>query len=160
MAQTYEFGNPTDLSVRVGAAFPLDKSTRSNMNDVLMGIGFDYFLPRALVPGANGESTISVDWLSKSIQGSGGNMFPIMLNQRWYNNEGYTGLGDRRTYFFAGIGLVVIDFGGSSNTSFGGRAGIGVEFGEHLFGEASLVLSDEHNGASATNVGLWLGYRF
>ncbi|MCH7926126.1 MAG: hypothetical protein IIC51_11380, partial [Planctomycetes bacterium] len=42
-----------------------------------------------------------------------------------------------------------------------GRAGIGVELGEHTFMEANFVYSDQgQGGVRATSGGLYLGYRY
>lgn len=156
----WEFGNPTNIAVRGGIFLPLISDTRDILGNSAMGLGFDYFLPRAIIPGANGESSISVDWLAKNTMGKDVNMFPIMVNQRWYNNQGYEGLGDQRTYFFAGIGMAIISGNGSSKNVLAGRAGIGIEMSEHLFGEAAFLMSSEKNNLAATGLGVWIGYRF
>lgn len=149
-----QIGTPTNVAFRLGAAYPIDNTTRDTVKNFI-GVGFDYFFDRTLVPG--GETSLSVDWLGKSGSGAKGNAFPIMLNQRWYN-QGSTE-DDRKSYFFLGAGVAVVDVT-STKTVLAGRAGYGVLFGEHLFGEMNFVLSDDANGARATSLGFYLGYRF
>lgn len=149
-----QIGTPTNVAFRLGAAYPLDNTTRDSVKNFI-GVGIDYFLERSLVEG--GETSLSFDWLGKSGSGAKGNIFPIMLNQRWYN-QGST-VDDRKSYFFVGAGVAIVDVT-STKTVLAGRAGYGVLFGEHLFGEMNFVLSDDANGARATSIGAYIGYRF
>lgn len=146
---------PTNLALRIGYAYPIDNTTRDVVKNFI-GVGFDYFFDRSLLQG--GETTLSVDWLGKSGSGAKGNVFPIMLNQRWYNPNSM-GEDNNRSYFFLGAGVAVIDIT-STKTVLAGRGGFGMEFGEHIFGEVNVVLSDNANGARATSAGVYLGYRF
>jgi hypothetical protein len=150
---TAQIEEPTNLSLRLGWAYPIDNATRDATRN-LIGVGADYYFQRSLL--GNGETTLSVDWLGKSGSGAKGNIFPIMLNQRWYNN-----VSDemRRTYFFLGAGVAIVDVT-STDTVLAGRAGFGIELSEHLFGEATLIHSDAAGGARATSVGFYIGYRF
>lgn len=145
---------PTNMALRLGVAYPIDNTTRDTVKNFI-GVGVDYFFDRSLVAG--GETYLSADWLGKSGSGAKGNAFPIMLNQRWYNNNSTES--DLRSYFFLGAGVAVVDVT-STKTVLAGRAGYGKMFGEHLFGELNFVLSDDAHGARATSAGVYLGYRF
>ena len=149
-----EFGQPVNLAFRGGFVYSLDNFTRAKIGN-LIGVGVEFFLDRSLLEG--GETTLSLDWLGRGLNGDKGNLFPIMLNQRWYTGGDYESA--NRTYFFVGAGVAIIDVV-STGTVIAGRAGLGAEFGEHIFGEVTLVYSDAVRGARATSVGLYLGYRF
>ncbi len=147
-------GTPVNLSFRAGFVYSLDDFTRDIM-DNMIGVGAEYYLERSLFEG--GETTLSFDWLGRSINGDKGNMFPIMLNQRFYIGGDYES-GNRR-YWYVGAGVAVIDVV-STNTVAAARFGLGQEMGHHTFGELTLVYSDSSSGARATSVGAYLGYRF
>jgi hypothetical protein len=155
-AQSTAIGEPTDLAFRVGGAYPFDSATRDETGSSLIGIGADYFIKESLFK--NGESFLSFDWLGKSASGAHGNLFPVMLNQRFYMKD--TGeVGSGRTYFFLGAGVAFVDvFTAKAVPAI--RGGVGKEFGPHIFGEATVVLSDAANGARANTVGAYIGYRF
>lgn len=155
MASAQAVTTPVNLSLRIGVAYPIDNATRDVVKNFI-GAGFDYFLPRSLVQ--NGETSLSVDWLGKSGSGDKGNIFPIMLNQRWYNPNS-ANLEGGRSYFFLGAGVAVVDIV-STKTVLAARAGLRKEFGEHIFGELNIILSDDANGARANSAGIYLGYRF
>lgn len=148
------FGTPVNLSFRAGFVYSIDNFTR-NITGNLIGFGTEFYLDRSLVSG--GETTLSLDWMGKGLNGDKGNMFPIMLNQRWYVSGNYENA--NRTYYYIGAGVAVIDII-STNTVAAARFGIGSEFGEHIFGELTLVYSDSSSGARASSVGVYLGYRF
>lgn len=145
---------PTNLALRIGAAWPFDNTTKDAVKNFI-GVGFDYFFDKSLVYG--GQTSLSADWLGKSGSGAKGNVFPIMINQRWYN-AGSTE-DDRKSYFFLGAGVAIVDVT-STKTVLAGRAGYGAMFGEHLFGELTIVISDDANGARANSAGVYLGYKF
>jgi hypothetical protein len=147
-------GTPVNLSFRAGFVYSLDEFTRDIM-DNMIGIGAEYYLDRSFFEG--GETTLSLDWLGRGINGDKGNMFPIMLNQRWYVSGDYE-MANRR-YYYVGAGVAIIDVV-STNTVAAVRAGIGQEFGQHVFGELTLVYSDSSSGARATSIGAYVGYRF
>ena len=155
----FNMETPTNLAVRLGIGLPFDEGTRDRIGSNLIGVGVDYFFDRSLIPSANGETYLSFDWLARGSNGEHGNMFPIMLNQRWYapddNTEDY-----RQVYFFAGLGIAVLDIE-ESDTVFAGRVGLGAMFGRNLFGEANLVLTGaDEFGLHGTGINLYLGYRF
>ena len=153
-AQDSSIGNPVNISFRAGFVYSLDNFTR-NVTGNLIGVGAEYYLQRSLF--ADGETTLSADWMGRGLNGDKGNMFPIFLNQRWYVSGDYEDA--NRTYFYLGAGVAIIDVV-STNTVAAGRFGVGAEFGTHLFGELTLVYSDSSAGARASSVGAYLGYRF
>jgi hypothetical protein len=157
-AQTL-FDSPSNIALRIGIAFPTDGDTRSFLNDPLNSLGLDYFVPRAIVPGANGETVISVDWLSKGITGNTANFVPVTINQRWYDNSTYTGLGDPRSYYSLGAGIAFVDINGS-DTALALRGAYGYEFSTHLFAEAAFTYMGDTSGFNGTNFGINFGYRF
>lgn len=148
------FGTPVNLSFRAGFVYSLDNVTR-DLTGNMIGVGFEFYLDRSLMEG--GETTLSVDWMGKGLNGDKGNMFPMMLNQRWYTSGDYESA--NRAYYYIGVGVAIIDVI-STNTVAAARFGIGSEFGEHMYGEMTLVYSDASSGARATSVGVYLGYRF
>ncbi len=145
---------PSNISVRVNVAYPLDDATR-NLTKTLIGVGIDYeFLTQFL----KGSTTfLSIDWYGKSGNGAKGNIFPLLINQKFYSNQGVDGKG--RTYLFGGLGLVFLDIT-SSKTTIAAQAGFGYEFGPNIFSEFKLLISDSANGSKANLVGVSLGYRF
>jgi hypothetical protein len=153
-AQSGGFGTPVNLSFRVGFVYSLDDFTRDIM-DNMIGVGAEYYLDRSLFEG--GETTLSFDWMGRGLNGDKGNMFPIMLNQRWYVGGDFESA--NRRYYYIGAGIAVIDVV-STNTVAAARVGIGQEMGQHIFGELTLVYSDSSSGARATSVGAYVGYRF
>ncbi len=145
---------PTNMALRIGVAYPIDNTTRDAVKNFI-GAGLDYRFDRSLVAG--GETYLSADWLGKSGSGAKGNAFPIMLNQKWFGKG--ENQDDQLTYFFLGAGVAIVDVT-STKTVLAARAGVGRMFGEHIFGELNIVLSDDANGARANSVGVYLGYRF
>jgi hypothetical protein len=153
-AQNSAIGSPVNLSFRAGIVFPLDDVTR-DLFDNMVGIGAEYYLDRSLLEG--GETTFSFDWIGRGLNGDKGNIFPIMLNQRWYVAGDFESA--NRRYYYLGLGVAVIDVV-HTNTVAAARVGIGQEFGPHVFGEATFVYSDSSSGARATSIGAYVGYRF
>lgn len=150
-----QFDTPVNIALRIGYAYPLDSTTRDAVRNFI-GVGADYFFGKSLV-GDNGETTLSFDWLGKSGSGAKGNAFPILLNQRFYGpaRPGTT----QRTYTFFGAGVAIVDVT-STQTVWAARAGYGVELGEKIFAEGNFLITDSANGARATSLGLYVGYRF
>lgn len=155
LASAQTVTTPTNLALRLGVAYPIDNTTRDLVKNFI-GVGADYFFDRSLLEG--GETSLSFDWLGKSGSGSKGNIFPIMLNQRWYNAN-TMGEDERRSYFFLGAGIAIVDVV-STKSVLAARGGYGMEFGEHLFGELNLIISDDAHGARANSAGIYIGYRF
>lgn len=145
---------PTNVAFRLGAAFVWDDNAR-DVTDTMIGVGFDYFLPRGLFP--TGETYISIDWLGRSVDGGKGNIFPVALNHKFYMTQG--DFEWQRTYFFAGIGPTFMDLA-RADTVIGIRGGVGRYFGPNLFGEVTATLSEESQGMRANTIGVYIGYRF
>jgi len=150
-AQSYD--QPTNVAFRLGFAYPIDATTRDQVRNFI-GVGIDYFPQLTLL--RNAETSISFDWLGKSGSGAKGNIFPIMINQRFYQDPDSN---ERRSWFFFGAGVAIVDVV-STKTVLAARAGYGFMLGENIFGEIPLVYSDSAGGARATSVGFYLGYRF
>lgn len=149
---------PANLSFRLGAAFPLESQLSDKVGRSLFALGVDYRLNRPLL--ADGESYISVDWLFGTTSGRKGNVFPFNINHRWYTNTGIDAGPGRRSYFFLGVGGVVVDVG-TADTVLGARGGVGVELSESLFAEGTVWLSDRASGnVRNTSIGVFIGYRF
>ncbi len=145
---------PTNIALRLGLGVSFDDDVRDVMGTQI-GVGFDYYFDRPLLP--NGDTFLSIDWLGRGINGDKGNIFPLMLNHKWYgarNMETY-----RRTYAFAGLGVAVMDVE-STATVLAARGGLGLELSDNIFVEGVVLLSGSKNGNSATGLGAYIGYRF
>lgn len=142
--------NTTDLSIRLGGVYPLERTTR-NVTKNMIAIGLDFEAPSNFVKG--GKNYFSFDWYGKSGSGAKGNMFPIMFNVRLGDEPG------KQFYSFLGAGLVFMDVT-SAKTVFGVRGGIGTRLNANIFAEAAAVLSGDANGAKANSVGVFVGYKF
>lgn len=144
---------PHQFNVRGGIILPIDNSLR-DLNNTWIGLGLDYRFEKSLLK--DGETYLSIDWIGQSSSGSGFNVFPVMLNQRFWG-EGAPGA---RTYSFLGLGVVFFDSGPSTNV-YAVRGGLGKELNEMVFVEGSITLSEKDGGGRvANNVGLYVGYRF
>ena len=122
-----------------------------------IGVGVDLH-PQGYSLLDQGQTVISFDWLGKSGSGAQGNVFPIMLNQRFYNDDA-DGRSYGRSYYQFGVGLAIIDVT-ATDTVLAARAGFGKEFGENTFGEVNFIYSEAGGGARATSLGFYIGYRF
>lgn len=147
------FEEPTNIAFRLGYVYPID-STMRNISSSYLGVGVDLF-PTGYSLFGKGETFISVDWFGKSGSGAKGNAFPILINQRIYND----GFEFGRTYFQFGAGVAVLDLT-STKTVLAAKAGFGKEFGENLFGEVNFVYTDSGGAARATSLGFYVGYKF
>lgn len=146
---------PTDVSVKVGVALPLDSSL-TDVAKTFIGLGVEYQLPTSLVKGS--ESYLSLDWFTKSFRGERTNVFPLAFNQRFYT--GGDNIPGRRRYVFVGAGVSFVDIG-SSDTVISARAGIGAELSEQIFGEIAGYLGDQTGSGIKPNVvSFFLGYKF
>ncbi len=148
-----QFDQPTNLAFRLGYVYPIDSVTRDQVRNFI-GVGVDYFPNLTLLK--NAETSISFDWLGKSGSGAKGNIFPILINQRFYNNSE---TGERKSWFFFGAGVAIVDVV-STKTVWAARVGYGFMLGENLFGEIPFLYSDSAGSARATSMGFYLGYRF
>ena len=152
-AQPREDVTPTNLGFRVGVAYPLNDATR-DLTKTLIGAGADMYLTTQWLKGS--ETFVSFDWLGKSGNGAKGNIFPLILNQRWYAKNTVAG---KRTYFHVGFGIAFVDIT-KSRTTLAARGGFGLELGPNISTEINFLLSDNANGAKADSIGIYLGYRF
>ncbi len=151
----------SDVTLRAGGIFPLNGGMRAASN-FWGGVGVDYRFPtQSFHIGNNSETYLSADWFFRGSNGTGGNVFPVAINQRFFTNVKGTNLEHYgRTYVSIGLGAAFIDINGSQ-TEFMGRGALGVEFGPHVIAEAVLTLSGTtRNNASANALGVYLGYRF
>lgn len=153
-AQTGGSYYPINLSLRLGAVFPID-DRMSDLGNSLFGLGIDYRIDKSFFEG--GETFFSLDWFTGTTTGRKGNIFPIMVNQKWFTRGAEEG---GRSYVFVGAGAVIVDVSGS-DTVLGARAGAGMELGQAFFAEGTFYVSDRAKGdLRNTAVALWLGYRF
>lgn len=145
---------PYNFSFRLGLVLPSTDPLRAMENNWL-GFGMDYTFPKQFFKGS--ETSVSADYIAKSFSGEHGSFWPIMVNQKFFSGDfGEEG----RTYFLAGIGVVMFDVS-TSDTVFGGKIGAGVEFSKQLFLEGDYYISDASKGnIRAQSLGLWFGYRF
>jgi hypothetical protein len=157
-AQT-AFETPTNLALRLGIGFPTDDRTQNFLDDPLTGFGLDYFLQRGLISGANGEAVITIDWLTKGLKGNQGYFLPITINQRWYDNSKYSGLGDPRSYYSLGAGVAYADITGA-DSAIALRGAYGYEFSTNIFAEAAFTYLGDTSSFNGTNVAVYIGYRF
>src|SRR5438105_1710243 len=72
---------PYTFTIRAGGAVSIDQNLRDISNG-LIGLGLDYTFEKTLFRGS--ETFLSVDALFKYTHGRDLNIFPIMLNQRFY----------------------------------------------------------------------------
>jgi hypothetical protein len=146
---------PSGISVRGGVIIAIDEELREVQN-LWGGLGLDYTFDKQYMRGS--ETYISLDWIFHRWGGDKGTFWPLMLGQKFY--RGGNDLGEERMYFNVGLGAVFFDIG-QSDTVFGGKVGLGKEFGPNIFGEATLYLSEENKfGFNAASIAFWLGYRF
>jgi hypothetical protein len=142
----------TGLRVRLGGVYVTEKATR-RVTGNMIAVGLDYTIRTT----ARNETYLSADWYGKSGSGAKGNMFPILINQKFFTNEREDSGG--RSYLTVGLGVVNIDVT-SAKTVLGYRVGAGKEFGKNLFGELAFLGSTEANGSRANSFGAFIGYRF
>ncbi|ARU42166.1 hypothetical protein C0431_03330 [bacterium] len=151
-AQVNYLTPPSNISFRLGYVYPVD----SVMRDIAPSfIGFGVDIPVDFKLTEDAVTVLSFDWMGKSGSGAKGNAFPILLNQRFYVGDEAV----RRSYFQAGVGVAIVDLT-NTKTVLAARVGYGMEFGDALFGEINFNYSDAANGARATALGFYVGYRF
>lgn len=151
-AQVNYLETPTNIAFRLGYVYPIDTAMRDVASSYI-GVGVDFVTDIRLLEGA--QTGISFDWFGKSGSGAHGNAFPILLTQKWYTGDSV----ENRQYFFVGAGVAIVNIT-STKTVLAARAGVGKELGDALFGEISFTYSDSANGARATALGFYVGYRF
>lgn len=152
---TAQWNTPTNISFRIGWVYPIDSGLRDVAPNYI-GAGVDYYPDFQLLKG-NGETFISFDWIGKSGSGEKGNLFPILLNHKFYA-AGSTP-NEPRSYFTLGAGVAIVDVT-STNTVLGAKIGAGRELNQNLFFEGNLFYTDSSGGVHGTSLGFYLGYRF
>lgn len=155
MGSAQDLGVPTNTALRVGFGYAFDESTR-DVTGNLAAAGLDYFLDRPWM--ARGDTFLSFDWLGGSITGGRGNIYPIMVNQR-FSSAATLYSDEKAPYFQLGVGIVIVDVS-KSDMLLGFRGGLGTYLTENLFVEGNAVLTQSSQGNSGNLVGVYLGYRF
>ncbi len=145
----------SNIGLRLGFVYPFDSGTR-NITRNMLGVGIDIANSTTLFK--NGESHISIDWYTKSTNGSKGSIIPLMFNQRFFGSQ--TSAEDSyRFYWTLGVGASLVDVTTSKIVPTG-KAGIGTNFGERAYFEANWLFSSDANGARADSIGFFVGIRF
>lgn len=152
-AQVNFLEEPSNVSFRLGYVYPIDAAMR-DIAPSYIGVGIDFPVDFRLLD--NASTWLTFDWMGKSGSGAKGNAFPILLNQRFYMDGDNP---ERRQYFQAGLGIAIVDLT-STKTVLAGRVGFGQELGDNIFGEINFNYSDGANGARATALGFYVGYKF
>lgn len=150
-----QWDTPTNVSFRLGWVYPIDAGLRDVAPNYI-GVGVDYYPNFQLLKG-NGESFISFDWIGKSGSGDKGNLFPILINHKFYAADATPN--EPRSYFTIGAGLAIVDVT-STNTVLAAKIGAGRELSQYLFFEGNLYYTDSSAGVHGTSLGFYLGYRF
>lgn len=140
--------------LRVGAVYPFENSTRKTTGNMI-GVGIDYTLAKSLLP--KGETFLNFDWFGKSGSGAKGNIFPFMINQKWFTDEKRPA--GNRPYIFLGAGFANVDVT-KAKIVYAGRAGIGAELNEKVSFDVILTVSDKAGLARANSIGVYFGYKF
>lgn len=147
--------NPQQLDVRGGIWLPVDSTLRDVAN-IWAGIGVDVHFPTHFLK--NAETVLSVDYLTHSLGGSKGNIFPINLNAYFTVPHG-----DQTLYYGFGAGAVIADVRSTSKTVFGLRGVLGLNINDEWFIEANYFWSDKYddvNSSRASGLAGYIGFRF
>lgn len=144
---------PSNLSLRVGVALPIEKSL-SDVAKTFLSLGAEYTLDSSLF--GSGDTYIAVDYWARNFVGSSDRVLPVTLNQRFY---GPYRAGGRRTFTFVGLGLAFVDFG-QSESAVCFRGGFGVELGENTFTEFAATVGDRAGNVRPNALTFSIGYRF
>ncbi len=144
-----------NISLRGGVAFP----TTADLGGTFIGAGVDFDFGKSLF-GGKGSTYLSFDWLSKSTQGTKGNLFPIMINQKFMLQNTETE-GSMPVYGFIGAGACIIDASPAA-TVLAGRVGLGAMLNTNFFFEGAFVITGRARASHllGNHVGLYLGYKF
>lgn len=151
------FDEPSNLAFRLGYVYPVDASLR-DVSSSYIGVGLDLF-PQGYSLLPQGKTVVSFDWIGKSGNGAKGNLFPILVNQRIYNDNGNSNAVAGRSYFQFGAGVAILDVI-NTKTVLAARVGYGKELGEKVFGEINFLYTDGSDGVRGTSLGFYLGYKF
>lgn len=144
-----------NISLRGGVAWP----TTADLNGTFIGAGVDFDFGKSFF-GGKGTTYFSFDWLSKSTQGTRGNLFPIMLNQKFMLQYSEAE-GSLPVYGFIGVGACIIDADPAA-TVLAGRVGLGAMLNTNFFLEGDFVMTGRARASHllGNHVGLYLGYKF
>jgi hypothetical protein len=153
-AQSPIDATPSGISFRAGGVVALDSGLR-DVAKTWAALGVDYTFPTQYLK--NSETFISLDYIFNNGRGKKGSYWPLMLCQKFFMDNGEPE--GSRSYLNVGIGAVFFDVT-DSETSAGLKAGFGREFGPHIFGEATLFLSESRHDMNANSLGFFLGYKF
>lgn len=153
-AAAQDSSNMNNISLRGGIAFP----TSNSFNGTLIGAGVDFDLGKSMF-GGSGMTYLSFDWLSKNTQGTRGNLFPLMVNQRFILQES-NDQGSMPFYGFLGVGACIIDVAPAS-TVLAGRFGLGTKLNENFFLEGAFVITGRTKTSNilGNHIGVYLGYK-
>lgn len=144
---------PYGYSFRIGVAFPQDNGLKQG-DDTFTALGVDFNFGSSVI--RRGDSFLSVDMVAREFDGSGGTVWPIMFNNRFY----IRGAEDQRTYFIGGIGLNVMDFD-DTDYELGARFGMGLELSQQMFLQGTYTFGRKNSdGVRPDHFGVYLGYRF
>lgn len=151
---TAQDNNLNNISLRAGVAWP----TSSSFHGTFIGAGVDFDFGKSLI-GNQGMTYFSFDWLSKNTQGTRGNLFPIMINQRFMLQE-ETEEGQMPFYGFLGVGMAIIDVAPAS-TVLAGRLGLGTRINENFFVEGTFVITGRTKSSHVlgNHIGIYVGYK-
>ncbi|MBX3118323.1 MAG: hypothetical protein KF784_04600 [Fimbriimonadaceae bacterium] len=140
---------PYNFAFRIGLVYPVNDNLR-DINDNFILLGADYTFTSQYLK--NSDTFLSIDYIAKALNGDQGSYWPILINQRFYGQDGM--------YWMVGAGIVNADFT-RTDTVFGARVGVGKNLGPNIFAEASFFWSDKIRGdLHANSIGFSLGYRF
>jgi hypothetical protein len=150
-----------ELRARAGAYFPTEKVVK-DLSDVWGAIGLDIAGPGLF--GKNSETVLSFDLYNRNWGRGHNTVFPIILGENFTVTQ--SSISDFRLYVGVGVGMVVGDVGGPSNSKFAARAVVGLDLTDKIFLEGSYLVTDRFNAFQGTTTtrgnGLtaMLGYKF
>lgn len=147
--------NQQQLAARGGLWLPFD-STLKDIANIWAGFGLDVHVPTAFTK--NSELVLSADYLTHSVGGSRGNVFPLTVNAHFF-----APYGDQTMYYGIGAGAFVADVRSASKTVFGLKGTIGLNINEEWFFEVSYFWSDRYddvNDSRVDGIAGYVGFRF
>ena len=152
-------GSTTDLgltgfSVKGGGLLSVDSDLR-DFSKTLGLLGVEYRIPTSFLHG--GETSLSADFIFKSLSGDRGTIVPILINQKWFLKSPE---GGKRKYAVLGAGVSIVDIS-TSNSVFTLKGAFGVELSDQIFVEAVGYISEKSSSDARINsIGLVIGYKF
>lgn len=149
-AQKFDY-TPYNYSFRIGVGFPNDGALKANQ-DNWTNIGVDYNFNTSIL--RNGDSYLSVDWVTEEFSDYDNSMVTIFLNNRFYMDE------TSQIYLIGGIGAVIAEFTAGKETIFGGRFGVGYNLGQNIFLTGTYTFAGKVDGINPSHTSINIGYRF